>query len=410
MPVKTSSNSKILPANARAVDVAKRAIQEILPVQQMRYQDAFRVQGYEGVLYNRLNQGLKCTCKSSQKHLATRLDESGKASPTTINELMTGAVFNVSAYGRGEPQRPLDPFNSVVSPDAPVSKYQGVFDNVSTYPDALPTRVVDKGFGDNGPADIEIDLDAIANDFDTTAVGYNEVACAVCFGSGFVGGYSPLYGRRIVKACDQVELRSTDTIDPMYLPWRCTSEGFKFTEVLPYGAVALDAFRVMFDHRPVTANFTIDGQAVNEISVLRFCDGRPHLIEVQFKEPTQFTHVELQFKTSKDDAFFEFPKLNKSSATEMLDTTDPFQIILSPMVPAVQVEDVFTDSTFGRALIVQSVNEWNTRTRQVLGWEVQVRVLQSTELYNALPRRGRIQTKPQTSNMVHDNSTGHRRT
>jgi hypothetical protein len=57
MPVKTSNNNRILPANGRAVDVAKRAIQEILPVQQMRYHDAFAVQGYEGVLYNRLGQG-----------------------------------------------------------------------------------------------------------------------------------------------------------------------------------------------------------------------------------------------------------------------------------------------------------------------------------------------------------------
>lgn len=410
MPVKSSVNNRILPANGRASDVAQRAIQEILPIQQLRSQAAFRVQGFEGVLYNRLYQGQKCTCKSSQKHLATRLDERGKASPTTINELMTGEVFDVSAYGRNEPQRVYDPFNSIVAPEAPSNNHQGVFDNVSTEADALPTRVVDQGYGDNGPVDIEIDLDAIANDFDVTSLGYNEVACAVCFGAGFVGGYSALYGHRVVRTCDQVELGAQDIIDAMYSPWRCLSQGFKFVETLPFGAVALDAMRVMKDHRPVGANFTIDGQPVNEVSVLRYCDGRPHLIEVLFSEPTEFTHVELQFKTSREDAFFEFPKLSKGSATEMLDTTEPFQIILGPMVPNVQVEDIFTDSTHGKSMIVQSVNEWNTRTRQVLGWEVQVRVLQPTEIYNALPRRGRIQTKPQTSNMVHDNSSGTRRT
>lgn len=411
MPVKTSVNNKILPANGRAVDVAQRAIQEILPVQQMRYHDAFRVQGFQGVLYNRLGQGPKCTCKSGGKQLATRLDESGKASASTINELMTGEIFNVSAYGRNEnPGRVLDPFNSIVSPDAPVNKYQGVFDNVSTEADALPTRIVDQGHGDNGPMDIEIDLDSLAADFDMQSTGYHEVACAVCYGSKFVGGYSPLYGRRIVRPCNDLDLQSTDELDTMHQPWRATSTGFQFVETLPLGAVALDVMRVMSDHRPVNANFTIDGQAVTEISVLRFCDGRPHVIAVTFGQPTVFTHVEIQFKTSRDDAFFEFPRLTKGSDTSLLDSTDPFQIILSPMIPSVQVEDIFTDSTYGKALIVQNVNTWNTRTRQVLGWECQVRVIQPTELYNALPRRGRILTKPPTSNMVHDNSTGPRRT
>lgn len=409
MPVRQSNNNAILPSNARATDVATRAIQEILPVQQMRYQDAFRVQGFEGVLYNRLYQGPKCTCKSSQKHLATRLDESGKAKPGVINELMTGQTFDVSAYGHSEPHN--DPFDSVVSPAAPVNKYQGVFDNVGLETDSLPTRVAEgNDYGDNGPVNVEFLIDELAADFDTNTLGMNEVSCAVCFGSGFVGGYVPLYGRRIVKTVDQVELQSIDSIDPSRAPWTASSSKFKFVETFPFGAVALDAFRVMRDHRSVAANFTVDGSAVNEVSILRYCDGRPHLVEVTFPEPQVFTHVEIQFKTSSDDAFFEFPKLSKSSDTSLLDSTEPFQIILSPLVPSVQVEDVFTDSTYGKALIVQSVNTWNTRNRQTLGWECQVRVAQTPEIYNYLPRRGRIQTKPQTSNMVHDNSTGYRRT
>lgn len=409
MPVKTSNNNRILSSNARQADVATRAIQEILPVQQMRYQSAFRVQGFEGVLYNRLYQGLKCTCHSSQKHLASRLDEQGKAPPGLLNELMTNSVFDVSAYGRSRPRD--DPFSSVVSPSAPVNKYQEGFDNVSTRPDGLPTRIPDgSGFGDNGPTDVEFDLDALAMDFDASSPGFNEVSCAVCFGSGFVGGYVPLYGRRIVLTVDQVELHSTDSIDARQAPWKATTQGFKFSTVLPYGAVALDTFRVLNDHRPLPANFTVDGQPVNEVSILRFCDGRPHLITVLFKEPVTFTHVEIQFKTSADDAFFEFPKLTKSQDLSLLDNTEPFQIILSPLVPSVQAEDVFADSTYGKVLVVQSVNTWNTRNRQVLGWECQVRVVQTPELYNILPRRGRIQTKSETSNIVHDNSTGYRRT
>jgi len=409
MPVRTSNSNKILSSNARQSDVATRAIQEILPTQQMRSQAAMRVQGFEGCLYNRLYQGQKCTCKSSQKHLASRLDESGKAKPGVINELISGAVFDVSAYGHDALR--TNPFDSVVSPAAPVNKFQEGFDNVSESPDSLPARIpLDRNYGDNGPVDVEFNLDELASDFDSSLPGFTEASCAVCFGSGYVGGYTVLYGRRIVRSADQVELQSTDALDVRYTPWRATTEGFSFTEVLPYGAVALDIFRVMLDHKPLAANFTIDGNPVNEISILKYCDGRPHLVGVSFAEPTVFTHVEIQFKTSSEDAFFEFPRLNKSSDTTLLDSTEPFQIVLSPLVPSVQAEDIFTDSTYGKALIVQSVNTWNTRNRQTLGWECQVRVIQPQELYNILPRRGRVQTKPQTSNLVHDNSTGYRRT
>lgn len=409
MPVKTSNNNRYPSSNARQSDVARRAIQEILPTQQMRYQAAFRVQGFEGVLYNRLYQGQKCTCQSTQKHLASRLDESGKAKPGVLNELMTGQVFDVSAYGHRMPR--VDPFDSIVSPQAPVNKNQGVFDNVGIEPTSLPTRVPEgRDYGDNGPVDPGFDISTLAADWDDSHLGHTEAACAVCFGSGFVGGYTPLYGRRIVKTVDQVQLESIDAIDATRQPWQATSARFKFTETLPFGAVALDAFRLMCNHKQVAANFTIDGQPVNEISVLKYCDGRPHLIEVQLiNGPLEFTHVEIQFKTSTDDAFFEFPKLSKSQDTSLLDNTEPFQIILSPLVPSVQVEDLFTDSTYGKILIVQSVNTWNTKQRQLLGWECQVRVIQPQEIYNVMPRRGRIKTKPETSNLVHDNSTGYRR-
>lgn len=410
MPVKQSNNNRIPSSNARQSDVAKRAIQEILPTQQMRYQAAFRVQGFEGVLYNRLYQGQKCTCQASQKQLASRLDQNGKAKPGFINELLTGAVFDVSGYGQDILTPPLDPFDSVVSPDAPVDKHQGVFDNITQRPGSLPASVVDqRDYGDNGPIEVEFDIDQLASDFNMTEAGYSEASCAICFGSGYVGGYSPLYGRRIVRPADQVDLKSEDVLDVARAPWTATSKTFSFTETLPYGAVALDIIRVMNGPRACPANFTVDGQAVNEVSILRFCDGRPHVIQVMFAEPTKFTHVELQFKTSSDDAFFEFPRLNKSNDLSLLERTDPFQIILSPLIPHVDSEDIFVESTTGKTLIVQTINTWNTKQRQLLGWECQVRVVQPQELYNIMPRRGRIKTKPETTNLVHDNSTGYRR-
>lgn len=407
-PVRTSNNNKVLSSNARNSDVASRAIQEILPAQQMRYYSAFRVQGFEGVLYNRVKQGLKCTCGASERHLASRLDEDGKAKPGVINELLTGvSVFNVTPYGQSMPRD--NPFDSVVSPQAPVNKHQGVFDIVQAEPQSLPANVTD-GFGDNGPLSAEFDIDTLVGEFDASHAGYSEVSCPICFGTNFVGGYAPLYGCRIVKPVNEVVIPAEGVIDLTRKPWRCKSRAFEFYTVLPFGAQCLDIFRVCNDKKVVPANFTIDGQPINPTTVLRFCDGRLHLVKAEFQDNTDWTHIEIQFGTSAEAAFFEFPRLSKSSDISLLDQTEPFQIILSPLIPLVEVQDIFTDTGTGKALIVETVNSWNTRNKDVLGWECQVRPIQQPELYNLLPRRRRTLTKTQTSNIAHDNSTGYRRT
>src|ERR1700737_3071847 len=127
MPVRNnSSNNRIIPANARAADVAAKAVKEILPVQQMRNMSAMRVQGYPAILYTHLTQGRKCTCQSTQKQLNSRLGLDGKAKPGVINEMLTGAMeFDVSPYGTSSTY--TDPFSSVTSPCA-TNQYQGQFD------------------------------------------------------------------------------------------------------------------------------------------------------------------------------------------------------------------------------------------------------------------------------------------
>ncbi len=412
MPVKSSTNNRILPANSRASDVASRAVQEFLPAQQTRNMNAMRVQGYAGLLYNRLKQGRKCTCQASEARLGSRLGLDGKAKPGVINELLTGqTVFDVTPYG-ASPTRRLDPFDSQTSPHAPVNKYQGVFDVIGTEEgSSLPMRVVDEpDFGDNGPVNPDFDIDTLAGEFNASAVGSTDAACGVCYGSGFIGGYTPFHGNRTVVTVDQVELGAS-VIDTLASPWAANSpEGFEFTTVLPYGAIGVDCFRVLNNTRPIAANFTVDGQAVNAISILGKCDGRPHLIRVTLNREVVWTHMEIQFITSKESAFFEFPKLTKGNDTAMLEQLEPFSIIMGSNVPELRPEDIITESTFGKTLIVENSNWWNTRNRNVLGWECQVRVLQPPEIMNNLPKRGRIATKAPTANGQHDNSTGAYRT
>jgi hypothetical protein len=176
------------------------------------------------------------------------------------------------------------------------------------------------------------------------------------------------------------------------------------------GAIGVDVFRVMNNTKPVASNFTIDGIAADEVSVLCKCDGKPHIIEVTLLGEDIWTHVELQFILSDQSAYFEFPRLNQGPDTSLLKQLDPFTIVLSSNVPSVQSQDIIVESTFGNTLIVQNSNWWNTRNRDVIGWECTVRVLQPQEIFGILPKRGRIMSKPPTVNFPHENMTGNYRT
>jgi hypothetical protein len=129
----------------------------------------------------------------------------------------------------------------------------------------------------------------------------------------------------------------------------------------------------------------------------------PHVINVQLVNSEVWTHLEIQFNVSKESAYFEFPKLKKGSDITKIDTTEPFNIILSPNIPSLRPLDIIVESTFGKCLVVQNSDWWNTRNRQVLGWECTVRVIQPQELYRILPVRGRVLTKNVTTNLVRTN-------
>lgn len=102
MPLVHRTNNRVLPANARAVDVARSSIQRIAPTQARRYDAAFQVQGYHGILYTRLTSGTPCSCCNRQQTALdqVRLDDSGKADAGTINALLTGQDFGPRPLGQ----------------------------------------------------------------------------------------------------------------------------------------------------------------------------------------------------------------------------------------------------------------------------------------------------------------------
>jgi hypothetical protein len=403
MPFVDNTNNRVLAANARAADVAEKAVKEIMPVMQQRYYDAFRVQGIEVIHYNRLSTGRKCNCKTAQKHINGLLGKDGKADIGTINALITGNTnFGVSPYNFN--QQKVTGQSNQTSPQAPVDKYQGVFDILSDnqelpLADLLGERK--SGFGDNGPVDAT-NIDEMVADFDASAFGFVDVACPICFGTGYVGGYTPFHGHRQVLTVADFQIDPTGRLDLTKSPFVAYAKSFNVLIKLPRGAIGVDAFRVLNMTEPVGAVFAIDGATLaSTMQILNYCDGKQHLLSVS--NLTEFTHLEMQFNLSTESVYFEFPKRPSSANTALLEQTEPFSIILSPNIPTMESRDIIVEQMLGKILVVQNVNPWNSRDRNVIGWEAMVRVIQPQELYRILPGRGRTKLKDETTNIARDN-------
>lgn len=367
--------SPISSANARASDVAARMVEQLAPIQQQKMTSAFRVQGIEGVLYSHLTQGVRCTCHTKDASVVA-LSPDGKATPGAINRVLTGNPrFGIAKYAT--PDEEFDSFeDEPTSPGNPFNEWLGDLNTSSNRQTDEPAVNDD---GQSSP-----DLDDMLAGFDLGELGLSDVSCPICFGSSYVGGYSAFRGfRRVIVPA---EMSTSSTLD---LPSFELLPGTHSVSVtLPQGAHQLEAFRVLCGKQIVPATFALDGTSLTNQNILRWCDGRPHLLTIETDSP--MTHMEIQFSLSPESIYFEVPKRQHSSSIEFLEQQEPFQILVSPDVPTLKSLDVIAESQMGKMLIVQSVNPWTTRNRQMLGHEVMVRVAQPQELYNILPFRGRL--------------------
>jgi hypothetical protein len=380
----------LMPANARASDTAARMVEHLAPMQQQKSVAAFRVQGIEGYLFNHLTQGRPCTCKSSEKQINSILGPDGKAPHGVISDLISGREFGVAPYSQGNK---IDPFEDgkFLDPNKFVD-----FDVMGNDPETHNRTGESEGVGANGAFN-DSDIDDIIKNFDTSEFGYSDVSCPICFGSGFVGGYSPYRGwRHVITPAD---VAADEYIDMAQAPWVLHPCTFRATVTLPLGAIAVDSLRVFNNNHVVAARISVDNTVISTApEFLLKCDGLKHILTVTVEEPV--THMEIQLATAETSSFFEFPRLSKSSDISLLDSTDPFQILVSPDVPLISSLDVIVESQQGKALLVQSVSPFQTRKRNSLGWECNVRMCQPTELFCLLPSRGRISRQPVT-NKVH---------
>jgi hypothetical protein len=273
-----------------------------------------------------------------------------------------------------------NPFNALTSPLNATDPWRGDTGRVSDRPTAGFDQIeMDPILTDHGQ--FSPDLDPMFAGFDMSQLGFSDISCPICFGTGYAGGYAPFRAWRHVVL--PTELESYSVYD---LPSFELSPGsHKTTVVLPRGAVRLDSFRAMCNNQQVTATLYLDGVALSGKRVLDFFDGKPHELRIDTDNP--LTHFEMQAGLSNEPVYFEIPKLTKSGDLSLLDQQEPFQIVVSPDIPMLQTLDVIAETQMGKMLVVQQANPWNTRNKNMLGYECMVRVAQPPELWNILPQR-----------------------
>lgn len=425
MPIRSSrTNNRILPANSRSVDVAKTMLDRVVPVQQRRYANALEVNGYETLVYNRLRHGTACSCQNRRGAAATVLDERGKLKPGHMDELLTGGLsFKVQPYGTREPMRsdlravrgagPAKHDDQMFDgaedgEDLADFDLDGEFDN----PNTTVTHAANGDVDNNQDQDIidNQDLDDEAEVFDGETY-VNDSKCAVCFGTGFVGGFSLLNGLRLVMCTqwDATKLTIQGTIEANQIPNAFMSTRVDFKATLPKGVIGIDTFRVWNNDKQTQPSSILIDNLPYSVGLCRaFCDGREHTISILYDKLTYFTHVELQFNLSTTRALFELPRKTDGSNMALAEAAEDMQLNCSPSIPSLEREDMLIECTLGKAMIVQSVTDWKTSKRDILGWDASIRVLQPSELLNLLPRRRTVHQK--STFMVRDNSDGRRRT
>lgn len=414
MPIKSSSNNRILPPNTRAADVARRALNDLAAIQQRKHANAFEVDSYESVIYTRLNSGMPCSCMAHRKAVASLLDEDGKMPQGTINEFLTGGMsFKVNRYGQRnnrmteEPADLADGEQTKALPDGQRRIVEGEYLAINL-DDEFATHVDSEG-GEaiNGRVRPQT-VDDLVADFDTD-LALDTSTCTVCYGTGFVGGYTVLGGWRQSLSTQWETKVVTGLIETNQTPHAFYATQADFTITLPRGFVFLDTFRVFNNKdRVAPTAILLDNLPYSVELFAAFCDGRQHTISVQFEEPTYFTHLEVQVCQTRHPTRIDFPKFTRGSDLSVTDPTEAVSVNVSPLVPMLSPSDIIVESTFGKAFMVTSVEGWNDSHRNVQGWAAQARVLQESELNYLLPRRRKLSQRP--TNMARDNVDGDRRT
>jgi hypothetical protein len=100
-----------------------------------------------------------------------------------------------------------------------------------------------------------------------------------------------------------------------------------------------------------------------------------------------FTHLEVQFEMGVAPIYADWSRLSYNENLQLAENLDNPSLVISPSLPHVALYDLITESVYRRMWKITTANPAFDRERQINGWEVTARLLQTYELPWLLPRR-----------------------
>lgn len=362
MPVFSSNKHKRTVARNTHLKSVPRTIDALTTIVQQHHENSLQADAYPVIVYSKCTTGVKCTCSETINDNATALyDEDGKASPAVIDTILNGARFGIEDYTKT---------TDVVNVPAALES-----DN-----DLSP--LLDNHL--NGDSDNGLTFTSINSFFNSS--------CPVCFGTGYVGGYTVLGGVRRILDCSAIvshdgieQLRNnTDVIQFL------SDTGYvDFTLILPSLTLSIDALRVWNGFVPAigTQLLQVVGNVEIQPTQATLCTGLPVTLRVRAPDQTLFTHLEVQVRLSDYPYAANYPFISNGFDPLRVNPWDPVSLELGPTVASVQAFDVIADIHHQKRWLVTQVTCRKTARGVVLGWDVNARVIEPHEPYNALALR-----------------------
>lgn len=386
------------PRNNGSPNIARSAIDTLLPRAIRQYENALSVNGFPIVYYRRRNTGVRCTCCGGAVVPAftpdalpagiTVLDERGAGTDNFINSMLQGSVFSIDRYGSRPQQVDANggdnPQRS--APHSPQQRSAEVHHKSSSMDDPYAEQIE--------PEDVE-DLFSNGTE-DNFAQATATMGCGVCLGTGWVGGYEPSNGLRMVYDAqtawkDGAERDGSSRPESILL---ATNRTLILDVLWPAGAVGLEALRLWNNRQPIGEALvqvrddagTLTPLTVQNVS--QFCTGVSRETHLTFGPNVDvFTHLEIQFEMGLQPVYAEWSRLSYNENLQVPENLDNPSLVISPSLPHVALYDIVTESVYRKLWKITTATPAFDRERQINGWEVTARLLQAYELPGLLPRR-----------------------
>jgi hypothetical protein len=401
------------PRNDKAVRVATTSLQQMAPLFQKQYENALEVNGYDCLYFMIKRTGRVCTCRSAPAQTQTgtvQLDDDGKASPEDINRILTGSDFKINSYGPTNKSGFDDlQIGLSTSEEQAPGKSRSSSKRGKTMDD-FEASSVDISIPNSRNQGYETDDPAIESDNDNPIGHGTDLACAVCFGTGFVGGFDLFRGVKIT--CDTTHepstitgLRLKNTVHPYVFESFKVGATADFKVLLPRGAVSIESVRVFENTSTLWGGYKIE--VFDDVwttpveltgmgpQLLQFCTGRECTVRLTVTDkaaasldsPFRFSHIDIQVLMSDVPTRIDYPHFNHTSDPAVLDGTQEVSLNLPPTVPYCYPNDMVFDKQTHKLWRIESSEDFTDRILNPHGYTCQARLVQPFELLSLVSAR-----------------------